>query len=200
MESVFIHATVVPVETVSGLGLNAFEPSVAAPLGIEMLVDDPDPVPGGAGVGPGVGDDGYEDPLHPTTNIETTATKPTRTRSICIFSRSVTQQLCCHVAHRPFVLNLPPHVPKRLLEPSSLTRDETGARGERARASALQDGVSARMRRAKIAGSSRGIFSGLPVFPLTGVRRARRSSTPTDAAAQSADSYVPHATRGRGSR
>jgi hypothetical protein len=80
MESVFVHATVVPAETVAGLGLNALEPSVAAPLGIEMLVDDPDPAPGGVGVG----DDGYEDPLHPTTNIDTPATKPTRNLSIFI--------------------------------------------------------------------------------------------------------------------
>jgi hypothetical protein len=84
MESVFVHATVVPAATVSGFGLNAFEPSVAAPLGIETPAGDPDPAPGGVGVGPGVGDDGYEDPLHPTTNIETTATNPMRNVSIFI--------------------------------------------------------------------------------------------------------------------
>ena len=52
-ESVFVHDTVVPAATVSELGLNPFGPSASAPLGIEMVVDDPFPL--GVAVGVGVG-------------------------------------------------------------------------------------------------------------------------------------------------
>jgi hypothetical protein len=51
MESVFVQVTVVPAGMVSGLGLNAFDPSVAAPVGIETVVVDP-----GA---PGIGVEGF---------------------------------------------------------------------------------------------------------------------------------------------
>jgi hypothetical protein len=91
MESVFVHVTVVPIEIVSGLGLNALEPSAAAPLGIETLADDPDDGPGGIGVGD-AGDG--ELPEQPMTNIETIDNRLSRNETTLIL-RVDTQQLCC---------------------------------------------------------------------------------------------------------
>jgi hypothetical protein len=52
MLSVFVHVTIVPAETVMGLGAYAVEPNVRAPAGIVTAA----PV----GVGVGVGDEGAE--------------------------------------------------------------------------------------------------------------------------------------------
>jgi len=81
IESVFVHVTVEPAATVTGLGLNAFDPSVAAPVGIATIVGDPDEGAVGDGA-TGIGEELDEDPLHAIANIEITATKPTRTENI----------------------------------------------------------------------------------------------------------------------
>jgi hypothetical protein len=81
MESVFVHVTVVPGETVSGFGLNAFDPSAAAPVGIEMFVDDGAlDVLGGDGAVGELAELEDEDPQAIARN-ETSARRPIRNRS-----------------------------------------------------------------------------------------------------------------------
>jgi len=71
---------VVPIETVTGFGLNALEPSPEAPLGIDTLDVDPDGV-GIVGVGD-VGDADEEFPPQPVMHINTIDTRLIRNRSM----------------------------------------------------------------------------------------------------------------------
>jgi hypothetical protein len=93
MESVFVHVTVVPIEIVSGLGLNALGPSAAAPLGIETPADDPDDGVGGIGVGD-AGDEFDEFPEQPMTSIETTDTRLSRNDTMLILRFDIEQLSC----------------------------------------------------------------------------------------------------------
>ena len=54
MLSLFVHVTVVPVATVIGFGLNAFDPIDAAPITMDTLCAPPEGV--GVGLGVGLGD------------------------------------------------------------------------------------------------------------------------------------------------
>jgi hypothetical protein len=100
MESVFTHVTVVPAGTESGLGLNAFGPSAAAPLGIEIVVDDPDPLDPGVGAVGVTGDELYDDP-QPIASDETIAKRPIRMRDDENMTAPPTvtdQQRRCHMS------------------------------------------------------------------------------------------------------
>jgi hypothetical protein len=99
MESVFVHDTVVPAGTVSGLGLNAFGPSVAAPLGIEIVAADPGALDPGIGAVGATGVELYDDP-QPMASDETIAVRPIRMRddeNIAVPPRMNGQQRRCQV-------------------------------------------------------------------------------------------------------